>query len=52
MGTLFFFYYFLGVLLIILGLIVRANPNLIAGYRQLTEEQRRKVDIEQISNLM
>ncbi|NNK79950.1 MAG: DUF3784 domain-containing protein [Flavobacteriales bacterium] len=52
MGTLFFFYYFLGVLLIILGLIVRDNPNLIAGYRQLTEEQRRKLDIERISGLM
>jgi len=41
-----------GVFLIILGLLVKKYPNLIAGYNSLTPEQKEKVNIKKLSSLV
>jgi len=35
-----------------LGFLVKRNPNLIAGYNGLSEQEKRKVDIEGLSTWM
>ena len=41
-----------GVILIICGFLVKAFPNLIAGYNSLTESQKKRVDIQGLSTFM
>jgi uncharacterized membrane-anchored protein len=41
-----------GIILIICGILVKYNPNLIAGYNTLSEADKKKVDIKQLSMYM
>ncbi|MCK0180550.1 DUF3784 domain-containing protein [Flavobacteriaceae bacterium S0862] len=42
----------MGVILIICGFLVKKYPNLIAGYNTLSEDDKEKVDIENLSLMM
>ena len=42
----------MGVILIICGFLVKKYPNLIAGYNTLSEDDKEKVDIENLSSMM
>ena len=42
----------IGLLIIAIGFLVKRNPNLIAGYNGLSEEEKKKVDIEGLSTWM
>ena len=42
---------FTGVMLIIVGLLVKQYPNLLAGYNTLSEEQKKEIDIEKVSTI-
>ncbi len=42
----------IGSFLIALGFLVKSNPNLIAGYNTLPEEQKKNVDVESLSTLI
>ena len=41
-----------GGFLIILGLLIKRFPNLLAGYNTMTKEQQRKVDIKGITSVI
>ena len=41
-----------GGLIIILGLLIKRYPNLLAGYNTMTKEQQRKVDINAITSIV
>jgi len=41
-----------GIILIICGILVKMNPNLIAGYNTLSEADKKKVDIKRLSMYM
>lgn len=41
-----------GIILIICGILVKLNPNLIAGYNTLSEADKKKVDIKRLSMYM
>lgn len=42
---------FTGFMLIIVGLLVKQYPNLLAGYNTLSEEQKKEIDIEKVSTI-
>ena len=44
--------FLIGVILIICGFLVKKHPNLIAGYNTLSEDDKEKVDIENLSSMM
>jgi len=41
-----------GIILIISGILVKKNPNLIAGYNTLSESDKQKIDIKRLSTFM
>jgi len=41
-----------GIILIICGLLVKKYPNLIAGYNTMSETEKKKINIERLSNYM
>lgn len=41
-----------GIILIICGILVKRNPNLIAGYNTLSEVEKQKIDIKRLSGFM
>ena len=41
-----------GIILIICGILVKRNPNLIAGYNTLSEAKKQKIDIKRLSSFM
>ena len=41
-----------GIILIISGILVKINPNLIAGYNTLSETEKKKIDIKRLSTFM
>ena len=41
-----------GIILIICGILVKINPDLIAGYNTLSEADKKKVDIKRLSTYM
>ena len=44
--------FLIGVILIICGFLVKKHPNLIAGYNTLSEDDKEKIDIENLSSMM
>ena len=42
---------FTGFMLIVVGLLVKQYPNLLAGYNTLSEEQKKEIDIEKVSTI-
>lgn len=42
---------FTGFILIIVGLLVKQYPNLLAGYNTLSAEQKKEIDIEKVSTI-
>ena len=42
---------FTGFILIIVGLLVKQYPNLLAGYNTLSDEQKKEIDIEKVSTI-
>lgn len=42
----------IGVLLILLGFAVKQWPNLIAGYQQLPEAKRKKIDVNKLTSML
>lgn len=40
-----------GLFLIILGVLVKKHPNLLAGYNTLSESQKKEIDIEKVSTI-
>lgn len=40
-----------GIFLIIMGFLVKKNPNLLAGYNTLSEIKKKEIDIEKVSTL-
>ncbi|MDG1778611.1 MAG: DUF3784 domain-containing protein [Flavobacteriaceae bacterium] len=42
---------FTGFILIVVGLLVKQYPNLLAGYNTLSEEQKKEIDIEKVSTI-
>jgi len=41
-----------GIILIISGILVKINPNLIAGYNTMSKSDKQKVDIKRLSTFM
>jgi hypothetical protein len=41
-----------GIILIICGILVKINPNLIAGYNTLSDADKKKIDIKRLSTYM
>ena len=41
-----------GIILIICGILVKINPNLIAGYNTMSESDKQKIDIKRLSTFM
>ena len=41
-----------GIILIICGFLVKINPNLIAGYNSMSDDEKKKIDITKISIFM
>lgn len=41
-----------GIILIICGILVKYNPNLIAGYNTLSDADKKKIDIKRLSMFM
>ena len=41
---------FTGFILIVVGLLVKLNPNLLAGYNTMPEEKKKEIDIEKVRN--
>lgn len=41
-----------GIILIICGFLVKINPNLIAGYSSMSDDEKKKIDITKISLFM
>jgi uncharacterized membrane protein len=42
---------FTGFILIVAGLLVKLNPNLLAGYNTMPEEKKKEIDIEKVSTI-
>ena len=42
---------FTGFILIIVGLLVKQYPNLLAGYNTLSEDKKKEIDIEKVSTI-
>ena len=42
---------FTGFILIVVGLLVKLNPNLLAGYTTMPEEKKKEIDIEKVSTI-
>jgi len=42
---------FSGFILIIVGLLVKINPNLLAGYNTMSQEKKKEIDIEKVSTI-
>lgn len=42
---------FTGFMLIIVGLLVKQYPNLLAGYNTLSEDKKKEIDIEKVSTI-
>lgn len=42
---------FTGYILIVVGLLVKLNPNLLAGYNTMFEEKKKEIDIEKVSTI-
>ena len=40
---------FMGLTLIVIGLIVKQHPNLLAGYNTMSDKKKKKIDIDRIS---
>ena len=41
-----------GIILIICGFLVKINPNLIAGYNSMSDDEKKKIDMTKISIFM
>jgi hypothetical protein len=41
-----------GIILIFCGLLVKYNPNLIAGYNTMSEKQKESIDVTKLSTMM
>ena len=41
-----------GIILILCGILVKQNPNLIAGYNAMSDIEKAKVDIKRLSSFM
>ena len=46
-----FYFLIAGLILIISGVLVKLNPNLLAGYNTLSEEQKKEIDIDKVSTI-
>jgi hypothetical protein len=42
---------FTGFILIVVGLLVKNYPNLLAGYNTMSEEKKKEIDIEKVSTI-
>lgn len=42
----------IGVILIVCGLLVKKNPNLIAGYNSMSVEEKKNIDIKTLSTFL
>ena len=42
---------FTGFMLIVVGLLVKKYPNLLAGYNTLSEDKKKEIDIEKVSTI-
>ena len=42
---------FSGLILIVVGLLVKNHPNLLAGYNTMSEEKKKEIDIEKVSTI-
>lgn len=42
---------FTGLILIVVGLLVKHYPNLLAGYNTMSEEKKKEIDIEKVSTI-
>ena len=40
---------FMGFILIVIGLMVKQHPNLLAGYNTMSDKKKKKIDIDRIS---
>ena len=40
---------FMGFILIVIGLVVKQHPNLLAGYNTMSDKKKKKIDIDRIS---
>jgi membrane protein YdbS with pleckstrin-like domain len=41
-----------GIILIFCGLLVKYNPNLIAGYNTMSEKEKKTIDVTKLSTMM
>ena len=41
-----------GLILIVAGILVKYNPNLIAGYNTLSKEKKKEINIEKVSTIV
>ena len=41
-----------GIILVFSGLLVKYNPNLIAGYNTLSEKEKESIDVTKLSTMM
>ena len=41
-----------GIILIFCGLLVKYNPNLIAGYNTMSEQEKESIDVTKLSTMM
>ena len=41
-----------GIILIFCGLLVKYNPNLIAGYNTMSEKEKESIDVAKLSTVM
>ena len=42
----------IGGLIIVIGLLIKQFPNLLAGYNTMTKEEKRKIDINGITSII
>ena len=40
-----------GLILIVAGILVKYNPNLLAGYNTLSKEKKKEINIEKVSTI-
>ena len=40
-----------GLILIVAGILVKYNPNLLAGYNTLSKEKKKEINIEKVSSI-
>ena len=41
-----------GLILIVAGILVKYNPNLLAGYNTLSKEKKKEINIEKVSTIV